>query len=260
MVRQIKVVSLFSILSIILLCLNVSAIGPEKEATETVVELKYGKEVSTVKKVRQTLIDAGVFKKPVSLEGDLEKLVLFDFDGIVFPLGGSGPQHFDQEFGNLIKELKAVGVTVGGLTHRSDKSASKSRQTFAQYFGGFNMLPGVFHRVSEHTSIQGGSFYVNRYFDKGVAIKEIFRKINKGPGRKIGPNTTVVFIDDMPRNLKNVARACREQAVGKLINIHYVASWKAAKRVKIGGFFVGPVQLAYRKFANLLPRSIMPNF
>lgn len=220
-----------------------------EKTQETVVKTKHGSDVATVADVEEVLQAEGFF------EPGKNKLVLFDFDGVIFVLGGSELKHIDMKMAELVKKLKKAKVTVGGLTNRTNRSAYKSIFACKQAFGGFNMLQGVNHWFTpKYSSIQKGIMYNGRRVDKGLALEEIFKRINADS------DTEVAFLDDSPQNLKDVERACRARGIKKLVNIHYVASWRAAKRVQVGGFFVGPVQLTYRKLVGLLPHKWIPNF
>jgi hypothetical protein len=188
---------------------------------------------------------------------ELDLLVLLDFDGVLFPLGGSRPRNFDQKFVALIQQLKADGALVGGLTHRPSRFFYKDVPTFKELFDGFSMLPGVTHKFCPRSMLAQGVFFAGRAFNKGKALEKILRLFEQA-GKKITSNTIIVFVDDCPANLEDVAVACSKYKF-KLVNIHYVASWRSLKRLKLSrsAWWAFPM-LALRRIFKFFPPWMQP--
>ena len=188
--------------------------------------------------------------------GKIKAIIIFDNDGVLFPMGGSNPENLDQTMAETLAKLKKEpGVAVGVVTNRHSKYAAKDLKTFKAEFGGLNLLPGTSQNYKSGCVFKQGAFYVNKVFSKGQAMKKILQMLKKR-GR-LDANSTLVFIDDSPGNLDPVIEECRDMGLKEIFAMHYIASWKAAFSVKIGEFFTLPM-LLIRKLTSWLPYSLQP--
>lgn len=181
------------------------------------------------------------------------KLTLFDFDGVVFPLGGSMEQNADREFIELIKDLKMYSV-VGGLTKRRgrafmpaascdlSKRTRKCITTFGQNSVEFDLLPGVSEKFAGDSVLVNGVFFVGvqEQMSKGLAIEKIFERLED---KKLPKK--VVLVDDSLQNLNSVERRCLDRKI-QFLGIHYLAPGKAVKSVEMDKMTYG-FQWALRK-------------
>lgn len=193
--------------------------------------------VTAVEKIINTAIKSCANEETLNSRNELDLLVLFDFDGVLFPFGGSGLNNFDHKFGELIQHIKDLDVTVGGLTNRFSIDAQADLKTFDAAFNGFNLLANQPTQIfSSNSGLYKGAMYAARSNPltvknaKGVALQHLFDLLNKN-NQKITTNTVVIFIDDSPTNLNDVAVACKKANIKQLINIHYVASWSVWSRI-----------------------------
>ncbi len=217
----------------------------QKVDSKREVCLKSGKEVASAKQVGRLLhkLHLDTLREHSGNKKSIRLLVLFDFDGVLFPLSGSGKQNFDPVFTDIIKKLKECGVLVGGLTHRIKWNADDSLPTFKALFEGFNLpLGNPARSLGGFSLVKDGVCYVGHALDKGEAMLKMFEYLKQDSDVYVDSETTVVFVDDLMHNLKQVEKAFLKCPCKRLINIHYTPSSDAVKRVSSGswwgGFFV----------------------
>lgn len=177
---------------------------------------------------------------------------LTDFDGVLLPQSGSLEENIDPELAEIIDELKSSKrVIVGGITNRSKKKASTSLSAFQESFGGFNLLiDRPEESFGENGLLKDGVFYVGHTFDKGTALEIIFNKIKEND-KKFDPSKIFLcYIDDSPKNLKKINKACKKIGIDNPVIIHYLASDKSMESVAFGGFMNGKFQNKFRRFVR----------
>ncbi len=177
------------------------------------------------------------------------QLIMFDFDGVVFPLGGSTAKNVDNKFLKLIRLLKKYAV-VGGLTKRRGRAfvpaatcylsrrTRKCLATFADKDVEFNLLPGVMEKFADDSVLFKGVFFigVKASMSKGEAFEKLLGRIKAGDSYQ--QPAQVALVDDCYENLLSVSEVCKKNGL-EFLGIHYIAPFESVVSVEMDSFFRG---------------------
>lgn len=188
-------------------------------------------------------------------------VVLLDYDGVMFPVGGRGIDQFDKELTPIIIKLKKAGVLVGGLPFGGQRQTDRYLSAFKTEFGGFNFfldVDGPFSKKNSRLLLKNGVVWnigVSR-LTKGQALRDllIFLKDKKGVDLK---KVKLVFVDDSPSNLKSAIFETQDLGLMQFVPIHYIKSFAQSFDFIRFNTFKDSLKNLYRNFMRFyMPRSI----
>ncbi len=223
-------------------------------------EVDFNKQIVSISRIRDLSVffeRNGFFDIP---EGAIW-IVLLDYDGVVFPLGGRGFDQLDKGLTPIIKRLKAAGVSVGGLPLSGEKKTDKYLPAFNYEFSGFNFfldVDGPFSEKSPRLLLKHGVVWNigSSGLTKGRALREllIFLRDKKRIDLK---KVKLVFVDDSPANLKSAIFETQDLGLMQFVPIHYIKSFVQSFDFMRFSTYKDSLRSLYRNFMRFyMPRSI----
>lgn len=188
-------------------------------------------------------------------------IVLFDYDGVMFPVGGRGINQFDKELTPIIKKLKKAGVLVGGLPFGGQRQTDRYLSAFNAEFGGFNFfldVNGPFSKENSRLLLKNGVVWNIgvSHLTKGQALRDLLIFLRDQKEINLG-KVKIVFVDDSPSNLKSAIFETQDLGLMQFVPIHYIKSFVQSFDFMRFNTFKDSLRNLYRNFMRFyMPRSI----